>query len=166
MPCFFIDKISNYWYVWIHHSFIHHPHYLPTFSSVLQVAEEAAVGERKASWIRTPLVSGSSLGGYSTLSFKLLTDYRHNSIIKLSVVRKVGEGFPDPVWPKTLKWAVVYCSVMFQRQVGPVSVYCDGVGCHVLWLWHGIPVWQHIGQSTTATSRPRRDMTSYVSKRR
>ena len=27
-----------------------------------------------------------------------------------------------------------------QRQVGHVSVYCDGVGCHVLWLWHGIPV--------------------------
>ena len=30
-----------------------------------------------------------------------------------------------------------------QRQVGPVSVYCDGVGCHVLCLRHGIPVWQH-----------------------
>ena len=28
---------------------------------------------------------------------------------------------------------------------GPVSVYCDGVGCHVLCLRHGIPVWQHIG---------------------
>ena len=45
-----------------------------------------------------------------------------------------------------------------QRQVGPVSVYCDGVGCHALYLWHGIPVWQHIGQSITATS----DMTSDV----
>ena len=49
-----------------------------------------------------------------------------------------------------------------QRQVGPVSVYCDGVGCHVLCLRHGISVWQHIGQSTTATSRHRRDMTSDV----
>ena len=49
-----------------------------------------------------------------------------------------------------------------QRQVGPV--YCDGVGCRVLCLWHGISVWQHIGQSTTATSRHRRDMTSDVSK--
>ena len=49
-----------------------------------------------------------------------------------------------------------------QRKVGPVSVYCDGVGCHVLCLWHGIPVWQHIGQSTTATSRQRRDLTSDV----
>ena len=38
-----------------------------------------------------------------------------------------------------------------QRQVGSISVYCDGVGCHVLCLRHGIPVWQHIGQSTTAT---------------
>ena len=52
-----------------------------------------------------------------------------------------------------------------QRQVGPVSVYCDGVGCRVLCLRHGISVWQHIGQSTTATSRYRRDMTSDVSKR-
>ena len=42
-----------------------------------------------------------------------------------------------------------------QRQVGPVSVYCDGVDSHVLCLRHGIPVWQHIGQSTTATSRHR-----------
>ena len=49
-----------------------------------------------------------------------------------------------------------------QRQVGPVSVYCDGVGCHVLCLRHGIPVWQHIGQSTTAISRHRRNMTSDV----
>ena len=47
-----------------------------------------------------------------------------------------------------------------QGQVGPVSVYCDGVGFHVLCLWHGIPVWQHIGQSTTATSRHPLNMTS------
>ena len=53
-----------------------------------------------------------------------------------------------------------------QRQVGPVSVYCDGVGCRVLCLRHGISVWQHIGQSTTATRWHRRDMTSDVSKRR
>ena len=39
-----------------------------------------------------------------------------------------------------------------ERQVGPVAVYCDGVGCHVLCLQHGIPVWQHIGQSTTAVA--------------
>ena len=38
-----------------------------------------------------------------------------------------------------------------QQQVGPMSVYCDGVGCHVLCLRHGIPVWQRIGQSITAT---------------
>ena len=53
-----------------------------------------------------------------------------------------------------------------QQQVGPVSVYCDVVGCHVLCLRHDIPVWQHIGQSTTATSRHRRDITSDVLKRR
>ena len=46
-----------------------------------------------------------------------------------------------------------------QRQVGTVSVYYDRVGCHVLCLRHGIPVWQHIGQSTTATSKRRRDIT-------
>ena len=33
-----------------------------------------------------------------------------------------------------------------QRPVGLVSVYCDGVGCHVLCLRHDIPVRQHIGQ--------------------
>ena len=49
-----------------------------------------------------------------------------------------------------------------QRQVGPVSEYCDGVGCRVLCLRHGIPVWQHIGQRTTVTSRHRRDMASNV----
>ena len=42
--------------------------------------------------------------------------------------------------------------------VGPVSVYCDGVGCHVLYVRHGIPLWQHFCQSTTATSRHRLDM--------
>ena len=47
-----------------------------------------------------------------------------------------------------------------------VSVHCDGVGCRVLCLRHGISVWQHIGQSTTATSRHLRDMTLDVSKRR
>ena len=38
-----------------------------------------------------------------------------------------------------------------QPQVDPVSLYCDGVGCHVMCLWHGISVWQHIGHSTNAT---------------
>ena len=65
---------------------------------------------------------------------------------------------------------VFQCDVPYrwiaQRQVGPVSVYCDGVGCRVLCLRHGIPVWQHIGQSITATSWHRRDMTSDVYKRR
>ena len=49
-----------------------------------------------------------------------------------------------------------------QRQMDPVAVYCDAVGCRILCLQHGIPVWQHIGQSITATSRHRRDMTSDV----
>ena len=71
---------------------------------------------------------------------ELPTDYHHISIMKLSVhwcVWKVEEGFPDRVQPETLKWVVVYSTVSFpnqwiaQRQVGPVSVYCDGVGCRV-----------------------------------
>ena len=49
-----------------------------------------------------------------------------------------------------------------QRHIGPVSVYCDGVGCHFLCLWHDIPVRQHIGQNITASSRHRRNMTSDV----
>ena len=44
-------------------------------------------------------------------------------------------------------------------QVNPVSVYCDRVGCRVLCLRHGIPVWHYNGQSTTATSRYPHDMT-------
>ena len=42
---------------------------------------------------------------------------------------------------------------ILQQQVGPVSIYCDRIGCHVLCLRNGIPVWLHFGQSTTATSR-------------
>ena len=34
--------------------------------------------------------------------------------------------------------------------------------CHVLCLRHGIPVWQHTGQSTSATNRRRCDITSDV----
>ena len=44
-----------------------------------------------------------------------------------------------------------------QRQVSPVYVYCDRVGCHVLYLRHGILVWQHIGLSTATTGEQRRD---------
>ena len=61
---------------------------------------------------------------------------------------------------------VFQCGVPHQwiakRHVGPMPVYCNLVGCHVLSLPHGISVWQHIGQDTTATSRHRRDMTSDV----
>ena len=46
---------------------------------------------------------------------------------------------------------------------GLIPVYCDGVVCHVLCLRHGIPVSEHIGQSTNATSRRCRDMTSDIS---
>ena len=103
------------------------------------------------------------------LCTELPTDYHHNSIIELSVcwcVWKVGEGLPGRVLPKTLKWVADYSSVTFHinglHSDRSALCYCEGVGCHVLCLWRGIPVWQHIGQSTTATSRHRQDMTSDV----
>ena len=86
-------------------------------------------------------------------------------------VWKDREGFPSGLTQDIKMGSCVFqCDVphqwIAQRQVGPVSVYCDGVGCHVPWLRHGIPVWQHIGQSVSTTSRHRRDMTSDVFKRR
>ena len=92
----------------------------------------------------------------------------HLNVVPTSDARwdiSIMEGFPGRVLPKALKLVAVYSSVTFhikQQQVGPVSVYCDREGCHVLCMRHGIPVWQHIGQSTTTTSRYHRDMTSDV----
>ena len=67
-------------------------------------------------------------------------------------------------------WGVMFCvcGMAFLWRGGgscPVSVAwhsCDGVGGHVLCLRHGIPVWQHIGQSITATSWHRGSETSDV----
>ena len=118
--------------------------------------------------VRTPQVPGSRPVG-TVLSTDLSTGYHHNSIIEMSIrwcVWEVGEGFHGRVLPKTSKWVAVYYIVVHQwiavRQVGPVSLYCDGVGSHVLCLRHGIPVWQYIGQSITATSRYRHDVISDV----
>ena len=133
-----------------------------------QLILEAAVGKWITQWILTPQVPGSRPGGYGTLSTELLTDFHHTKIIKLNVrwcVWKIGEG-------QDIKMGsyVFQCDVPHQwiakRQVCPVSIDCDGVGCHVLCLRHGIPEWQHIGQSTTGTSRHHCDMTSDVQKRR
>ena len=53
---------------------------------------------------------------------------------------------------------VLQCGIQHQwiaqRQVGPVSVYCDGLGCHVLCLPHGIPVWQYISPKTKVVNMP------------
>ena len=89
------------------------------------------------------------------LSTELPTDYHLNNI-ELSVrwcVWKVGEGFPGQVLPKTLKWVAVYSiwhstsmnntatgwpcvCILWRGGVScPISVYCDGVGCHVLCLY-------------------------------
>ena len=54
----------------------------------------------------------------------------------------------------------MYIYIYIHDRFSPVSAYCDGVGCHVMCLQHGIPVWQHIGQSSTATNRHHCDKTS------
>ena len=95
----------------------------------------------------------------TVLSIELPTSYHHNSIIVESwLVCVEGRGrISRSGLTQDIKMGscVFQCDVrhqwIAQRQVDPVSVYCDGVGCHVLCLPHGIPVWQHIG--TTATSR-------------
>ena len=107
----------------------------------------------------------------TVLSTELQTVDHHNSI-KLSVRWCVeGRGrISRSGLTQDIKMGscVFQCDVphqwIAQRPAPYVSVYCDVVGCHVLCLWHGISVWQHIGQSTTATSRHCRDMTSDVSK--
>ena len=53
---------------------------------------------------------------YFQLQIFIPTGYHHNSITELSDhwgMWKVGEGFPARVLPKTIKWVVVYSSVMF-----------------------------------------------------
>ena len=106
---------------------------------------------------------------YFLLSFRLLSQHQ----VERSLVCVEGRGrISRSGLTQDIKMGscVFQCDVphqwIVQRQVGSVSVYCDGVGCRVLCLRHGISVWQNIGQSTIATSRHRRDMTSDVSKRR
>ena len=123
------------------------------------------MGERIAYWIRTPQVSGSGPDGYSTLSIELLTvsPYQHHEGDRsLVCVESRGRISRSGLTQDIKKGNCVFqCDFQYQRialrHVGPVSVYCDGVGYHVLCLRHSIPVWQHIGQTTTATSRYRRD---------
>ena len=101
-----------------------------------------------------------------------LPPYQHNEVVR-SLVCVEGRGRTsrsDLTQDIKMDSCVFQCDVshrwIAQRQVGPVSIYYDWVGCHVLCLRHGIPLWQHNGQSTTATSRYHRDMTSEVQKRR
>ena len=121
--------------------------------------------ERIAYWIRTPQIPGSRPGWYGT--FYWASDcwppWQHQ--VERSLVCVEGRGrISRSGLTQDIKMGscVFQCDVphrwIAQRQVGPVSVYCDGVGCRVLCLRHGISVWQHIGQSTTATSRHRRDL--------
>ena len=106
--------------------------------------------------------------GYGIFSTVLFTDCHHNSIIKISIhfcVWKAREGFLGQVKSNILKCVVVLCIRLWcstSADSKTVSVYYDRVGCHVLCLQHGIPVWLHIGHSTTAISRHCSDMTSDV----
>ena len=134
------------------------------------VTREIVVAELIAYLICMLQVSGSRLGGYKTLSTELLSGCHHNSII-VNVPCMFGRSGKDLSIrsdPIKVGSCLFQCNVshqwIAQWQVSPVSVYCDGVGCHVLCLRHGIniSVWQHIGQSTTATSRYSSDITSDV----
>ena len=109
----------------------------------------------------------SRLKEYDTLSTELLTDCPHNSNRKLKVRCVFEWSGRISQWHQTQDIQMgsfgFQCNTphqcITQQQLCPLSVYCDRVDCHVLYLRHGIPVWQHIGQSITATSRHRRDMT-------
>ena len=77
-----------------------------------------------------------------------LAVYHHTCIMKLSVcwcVWKVRRKLSRSGLNQDIKLGsfVFHCNVpqqqIAQRQVGPVSVYCARVGCHVLCLLHGIP---------------------------
>ena len=134
------------------------------------VTRDIVVAELIAYFICMLQVSGSRLRGYETLSTELLSGCHHNSII-VNVPCMCGRSGKDLSIrsdPIKVGSCLFQCNVshqwIAQWQVSPVSVYCDGVGCHVLCLRHGIPVWQHIVQSTTATSRYRirSDITSDV----
>ena len=89
-------------------------------------------------------------------------DWVHSQIFQTMAVYM--EGFPAGFWSDIKIGSCIFqCDVpliWMAQQVGSVCIYCDGVGCHVLCLQHGIPVWQHISQSTSARSRHSRDMTS------
>ena len=103
----------------------------------------------------TPAPSHTRLEEYSTLSTELLTEYQHNSIIELNIAEKISRsGLTQDI---KIGSCVFQCDVphqqIAQQQVNPVSVSFNWLGCYVLRLQHGISVWQHIGQSTTATCR-------------
>ena len=92
------------------------------------------------------------------------SDHLHTIIIKWRVRRCVWKVWrrifqSDLTQDIKMGSCVLRCYVphqwIAQRMVGPISVYCDGVGWHALRLRHGIPVWHHIGQSTAATYRLR-----------
>ena len=106
-----------------------------------QDLEEAAVGE----WmIRTPQVPGSRPGLYGT--FYWASDWLPSKLhhkVESSLVYVEGRGrISQSGLTQDIKMGsfVFQCDVphqwIAQRQVGPVSVYCDRVVCHVLCiLW-------------------------------
>ena len=93
------------------------------------------MGERIAYWIRTPQVPGSRPGWYGT--FYWASDcwppWQHQ--VERSLVCVEGRGrISRPGLTQDIKMGscVFQCDVphqwIAQRQVSPVSVYCDGVG--------------------------------------
>ena len=131
------------------------------YSNTYNITKEVAVGERIACWIRTPQVPGSRPGWYGTFYWAsdCWPQWQHQVERSLVCVEGLGRISRSGLTQDIKMGSCVFqCDVphqwIAQRQVGPVSVYCDRLGCRVLCLRHGISVWQHIGQSTTATIWP------------
>ena len=107
-------------------------------------SQEGTTTEYFSQWAVSVMDSHTTGPGFNTqlvryflLSFRLLTTITALSWAFAVVCGRSGKDFP-------------------------VGSHGMTEGCHVLCLRHGISVWQHIGQSTIATSRHRRDMTSDV----
>ena len=82
--------------------------------------------------------------GHADISVSTVVKSQGKAHVRWCVWKGGGEDFPIGSNPRQLNSCVFQCDVphqwIAQRQVGPVSVYCDGAGCHVLCLQHDIPV--------------------------
>ena len=105
-----------------------------------------------------PVISHNTGPGFKTrlvryflLSFRLILTYQYHNVERSLMYVESSRRISRSGLSQVIKMGscISQCDVPHQ--------WMD-----ILCLHHGIPVWQHIGQSTTAKSRHRRDMTSDV----